>query len=201
MKGFRPLSQHPLISPPYSSFGANPFPAQLRLYRLKPPFPTFIPPLQPAMIITQIYYVNFFFKIAVFKTDLFNRKYSTQNFQVLTMTTLMSTTNASLPKVSYIKAIDIYLGTCFVMVFASLLEYAAVSYLNKKLKMKRERKKQENVAPATAHNNNQQQANASIATAVSANNSGANNNVTVMDFPPLHATSRIGSPASLLVNL
>ena len=40
---------------------------------------------------------------------------------VLTMTTLMSSTNAALPKISYVKSIDIYLGTCFVMVFASLL--------------------------------------------------------------------------------
>uniref|UniRef100_A0A8D9BF14 Gamma-aminobutyric acid receptor subunit beta n=2 Tax=Cacopsylla melanoneura TaxID=428564 RepID=A0A8D9BF14_9HEMI len=40
---------------------------------------------------------------------------------VLTMTTLMSSTNAALPKVSYIKSIDVYLGTCFVMVFACLL--------------------------------------------------------------------------------
>lgn len=40
---------------------------------------------------------------------------------VLTMTTLMSSTNAALPKISYIKSIDVYLGTCFVMVFASLL--------------------------------------------------------------------------------
>ena len=40
---------------------------------------------------------------------------------VLTMTTLMSSTNAALPKISYIKAIDVYLGYCFVMVFAALL--------------------------------------------------------------------------------
>lgn len=33
----------------------------------------------------------------------------------------MSSTNAALPKISYVKSIDVYLGTCFVMVFASLL--------------------------------------------------------------------------------
>ncbi|KOB79268.1 GABA receptor [Operophtera brumata] len=46
---------------------------------------------------------------------------------VLTMTTLMSSTNAALPKISYVKSIDVYLGTCFVMVFASLLEVAGPS--------------------------------------------------------------------------
>lgn len=50
---------------------------------------------------------------------------------VLTMTTLISSTNASLPKISYLKSIDVYLVTCFVMVFGSLIEYAVVSYLGK----------------------------------------------------------------------
>lgn len=40
---------------------------------------------------------------------------------VLTMTTLMSSVNKELPKISYVKSIDIFLGTCFVMVFAALL--------------------------------------------------------------------------------
>ncbi|XP_052123214.1 gamma-aminobutyric acid receptor subunit beta isoform X7 [Frankliniella occidentalis] len=58
---------------------------------------------------------------------------------VLTMTTLMSSTNAALPKISYVKSIDIYLGTCFVMVFASLLEYATVGYMAKRIQMRKNR--------------------------------------------------------------
>ncbi|XP_067644265.1 gamma-aminobutyric acid receptor subunit beta isoform X3 [Eurosta solidaginis] len=58
---------------------------------------------------------------------------------VLTMTTLMSSTNAALPKISYVKSIDVYLGTCFVMVFASLLEYATVGYMAKRIQMRKQR--------------------------------------------------------------
>ncbi|OUC43714.1 Neurotransmitter-gated ion-channel transmembrane region [Trichinella nativa] len=51
---------------------------------------------------------------------------------VLTMTTLMTTTNGQLPKVSYVKAVDIYLGFCYVMVFCALIEYAFVTYKDKR---------------------------------------------------------------------
>lgn len=61
---------------------------------------------------------------------------------VLTMTTLMSSTNAALPKISYIKSIDVFLGTCFVMVFAALLEYATVGYLGKRVAMRKARHEQ-----------------------------------------------------------
>ena len=44
------------------------------------------------------------------------------------MTTISTGVRSSLPRISYIKAIDIYLVTCFVFVFAALLEYAAVNY-------------------------------------------------------------------------
>lgn len=58
------------------------------------------------------------------------------------MTTLMSSTNAQLPKISYIKSIDVFLGTCFVMVFGSLLEYAVVGYLGKRIAMRKQRYEQ-----------------------------------------------------------
>ena len=53
---------------------------------------------------------------------------------VLTMTTLMSSTNAALPKISYVKSIDIYLGTCFVMVFASLLGNFSISVYTRRIR-------------------------------------------------------------------
>ena len=48
---------------------------------------------------------------------------------VLTMTTKSSAAGASLPKVSYIKAIDVWMSTCLIFVFASLLEFAVVHVL------------------------------------------------------------------------
>ncbi|XP_063989584.1 gamma-aminobutyric acid receptor subunit beta-like isoform X1 [Diachasmimorpha longicaudata] len=63
---------------------------------------------------------------------------------VLTMTTISTGVRSSLPRISYVKAIDIYLVMCFVFVFAALLEYAAVNYTywgaraRKKTKQKRD---------------------------------------------------------------
>lgn len=73
---------------------------------------------------------------------------------VLTMTTISTGVRSSLPRISYVKAIDIYLVMCFVFVFAALLEYAAVNYTywgaraKKKKKEKRQREKEERLAKA-----------------------------------------------------
>ena len=63
---------------------------------------------------------------------------------VLTMTTISTGVRSSLPRISYVKAIDIYLVMCFVFVFAALLEYAAVNYTywGARAKKKKKEKKQ-----------------------------------------------------------
>ncbi|KAM6381153.1 glycine receptor subunit alpha-4 isoform 2-T2 [Pluvialis apricaria] len=53
---------------------------------------------------------------------------------VLTMTTQSAGSRASLPKVSYVKAIDIWMAVCLVFVFAALLEYASVNFVSRQHK-------------------------------------------------------------------
>src|SRR6218665_237565 len=60
---------------------------------------------------------------------------------VLTMTTISTGVRSSLPRISYIKAIDIYLVVCFVFFFAALLEYAAVNYRSWGARAKRKSKR------------------------------------------------------------
>lgn len=65
------------------------------------------------------------------------------------MTTISTGVRSSLPRISYVKAIDIYLVMSFVFVFAALLEYAAVNYLYwgkraKRRKHQEEKAKKEN---------------------------------------------------------
>ncbi|CAH0394640.1 unnamed protein product [Bemisia tabaci] len=71
---------------------------------------------------------------------------------VLTMTTISTGVRSSLPRISYVKAIDIYLVMCFVFVFAALLEYAAVNYTywgHTRAKKKAKKKKIEDPQPTT----------------------------------------------------
>ncbi|CAL8292423.1 unnamed protein product [Lota lota] len=61
---------------------------------------------------------------------------------VLTMSTIITGVSSSMPQVSYVKAVDIYLWTSFLFVFLSVIEYAAVNYcttLEEMRKMKRGR--------------------------------------------------------------
>lgn len=48
---------------------------------------------------------------------------------MLTMTTINTHLRETLPKIPYVKAIDMYLMGCFVFVFMALLEYALVNYI------------------------------------------------------------------------
>uniref|UniRef100_A0A915PQ43 Neurotransmitter-gated ion-channel transmembrane domain-containing protein n=1 Tax=Setaria digitata TaxID=48799 RepID=A0A915PQ43_9BILA len=51
---------------------------------------------------------------------------------ILSETHLLMSTNRRLPPVSYVKAVDIYLGFCYLNVILALIEYAAVAYSKKK---------------------------------------------------------------------
>uniref|UniRef100_A0A4W3GU87 Glycine receptor, alpha 3 n=1 Tax=Callorhinchus milii TaxID=7868 RepID=A0A4W3GU87_CALMI len=66
---------------------------------------------------------------------------------VLTMTTQSSGSRASLPKVSYVKAIDIWMAVCLLFVFSALLEYAAVNFVSRQhkelLRLRRRKKKKD----------------------------------------------------------
>lgn len=47
---------------------------------------------------------------------------------MLTMTTLSTISRKSLPKVSYVTAMDLFVSVCFIFTFAALMEYGTLHY-------------------------------------------------------------------------
>uniref|UniRef100_A0A8D2MQ37 Gamma-aminobutyric acid receptor subunit gamma-3 n=1 Tax=Zonotrichia albicollis TaxID=44394 RepID=A0A8D2MQ37_ZONAL len=65
---------------------------------------------------------------------------------VLTMTTLSTIARKSLPRVSYVTAMDLFVTVCFLFVFAALMEYATLNYYSSCRKPNCTKKKNTNAA-------------------------------------------------------
>lgn len=59
------------------------------------------------------------------------------------MTTLSTIARKSLPKVSYVTAMDLFVSVCFIFVFAALIEYGTLHYFvsNRKPSKNKDKKK------------------------------------------------------------
>ncbi|XP_035697890.1 glycine receptor subunit alpha-2-like isoform X2 [Branchiostoma floridae] len=81
---------------------------------------------------------------------------------VLTMTTQSSGSSGAKPKVSYVKAIDIWMAVCLMFVFAALIEFAAVNFASrqdKEVARRRQKMKQKQEEKEKAKNLNRKKAN------------------------------------------
>lgn len=78
----------------------------------------------PSMLIVILSWVSFWINV-----DASPARVSIGLLTVLTTTTQSTGINSALPKVSYIKAIDVWMSVCLVFVFIGLLEYAVVNVL------------------------------------------------------------------------
>lgn len=67
---------------------------------------------------------------------------------VLTMTTLSTIARKSLPKVSYVTAMDLFVSVCFIFVFAALIEYGTLHYFvsNRKPSKNKDKKRKNPVS-------------------------------------------------------
>src|SRR6218665_3332154 len=81
----------------------------------------------PSILIVILSWVSFWINV-----DASPARVSIGLLTVLTTTTMSAGARASLPRVSYIKAIDVWMIICLVFVFASLIEYAVVNVLSRK---------------------------------------------------------------------
>ncbi|ESO93833.1 hypothetical protein LOTGIDRAFT_182253, partial [Lottia gigantea] len=81
----------------------------------------------PSMLIVILSWISFWIDVEAVPARI-----SLGVLTVLTMTTQSSGAQSSLPKVSYVKAIDVWMAMCLFFVFASLLEFAYVNVMTRK---------------------------------------------------------------------
>lgn len=81
----------------------------------------------PSMLVVVISWISFWLNV-----ESAAGRISLGVLTVLTMTTQSSGVNASLPRVSYTKAIDIWMSTCLLFVFSALIEFAVANVLSRK---------------------------------------------------------------------
>ncbi|KAF3687111.1 Glycine receptor subunit alpha-3 Precursor [Channa argus] len=119
---------------------------------------------------------------------------------VLTMTTQSSGSRTSLPKVSYVKAIDIWMAVCLLFVFSALLEYAAVNFVSRQHKeLLRFRRHHKNKSKeGEVHESRLTSAVAVTSTPSNSKDSKAssNNAVTVLNTPGVQANTAQNPPGA-----
>ena len=81
----------------------------------------------PSVLIVVLSWVSFWLSY-----DAVPARISLGVLTVLTMTTMASGMAPHLPRVSYVKAMDVWLSTCQFFVFAALIEFAFVNWLTRK---------------------------------------------------------------------
>lgn len=83
----------------------------------------------PTFLIVMISWVSFWLNV-----DATPARVTLGVTTLLALTTVASGVRTQLPPVSYVKAIDIWIGVCSVMVFGALLEFTLVNYLSRSKK-------------------------------------------------------------------
>lgn len=103
----------------------------------------------PCILIVILSWVSFWLSL-----DAVPARISLGVLTVLTMTTQTSGLTSRLPRVSYIKAIDVWLSTCLVFVFAALLEFAVVNVMCRKQAQERRKRRKRNKKQGRANKTN-----------------------------------------------
>ncbi|XP_064649954.1 glycine receptor subunit alpha-4-like [Lineus longissimus] len=81
----------------------------------------------PSMLIVVLSWISFFIDVRATPARI-----SLGLLTVLTITTMNSGVRSTLPKVSYIKAVDVWMSACLTFVFAALLEFAIANMMARK---------------------------------------------------------------------